>query len=125
MSLTESAPATGAARGWTQLAAGAAALLAALPLAAFLVMLRGHAGAVPEEQAVARVVMALAAMFVVPFAGYLAWRRRAAEPAVLALVLLATAVVLLLAIYLYSVESAVRFPPTSSSGRKGTSSATS
>ncbi len=110
MPLTESAPLTGAHRGWTQVAAGAAALLAALPLAVFLIMLRGHAGALPEEQAVARVVMALAAMSVVPFAGYLAWRRRAAEPAMLGLVLLATAVVLLLAIYLYSVESAVRFP---------------
>ncbi len=110
MPLTESAPLPGTPRGWTQLVAGAAALLAALPLAAFLVLLRGHTGAVAEEQAVARVVMALAAMFVVPVAAYLAWRRRAAEPGVLALVVLATVVVLLLAIYLYSVESAVRFP---------------
>jgi len=110
MSLTESVALKGPPRGWTQVAVGAAALLAALPLTVFLVLLRGHTGSVPEEQVVARVVMALAAMFVVPVAGYLAWRRRAAKPAVLALVVLATVVVLLLAIYLYSVESAVRFP---------------
>ncbi len=110
MSLTEFVAVKGPPRGWTQVAAGAAALLAALPLTVFLVLLRGHTGSVPEEQVVARVVMALAAMFVVPVAGYLAWRRRAAKPAVLALVVLATVVVLLLAIYLYSVESAVRFP---------------
>jgi hypothetical protein len=108
--MTDPAPRRGPESGWRVVAAGAAALLLALPLAATLVLLRTHAGALPVQQVVARVVIALAGMFVIPVAGFLIWRRRSLDAGSFGLLVLATVATLLVTIYLYSVESAVRFP---------------
>jgi hypothetical protein len=90
-------------------AAGLLAFLAALPVA-YAIHLTNRAFAGQPDKAVLVVGGMSGALLVLPSAVYLLVRRRSANPAELGLLVLASAAVLLVAVYLYQVVSFVLFP---------------
>jgi hypothetical protein len=97
-------------RGGSLVTTGALALAVGLLGALTLSLVRSLPGAVSDEAAAARVVMALGLLGLLFIGGYLATRWREVRPASFALACFATVTLLLTATYFYVIGGAVRFP---------------